>query len=303
LSKLLIGLSGADETKELPLVAQILILFGYTHFDYYEPINSAISGLMGIPVDKMIAASDRGCYVPGTDTSINEAVDLFSAWCNNALSDELLPSLLLKKVDPELREEKPVVVSNVRTAEDAAYIRSLGGEIWQVGSNDTIRADRLFSVNGNFDLLMPILMAISKSDNEAFLLGLRSFITDIAENITTKEIDRLSREILPNVSSFYAKRVGRISAVLLVMEEIDIEVPALSNNDFNAIIYSDRALLEMSTVDYLTETMKNILLIKMYLTSMGGDAINELREWWENHHQSRFNGDSQSNQRKLMVAV
>lgn len=172
---LIIGLTGyAGVGKDTARL--ILEHCGYIGFAFADPIRTMLRELFlmhSISTEYMDSRALKESTIPGIDVSYRQlAQTLGTEWGRKALHEDIWVKLAEYHVGTLARQHgaRPglrFVVSDVRFANEAAWVKSHGGEIWRIERNGTapvrahasetgmadLVADRTISNNGTVEML------------------------------------------------------------------------------------------------------------------------------------------------------
>lgn len=140
----LIGLAGKARTGKTT-VARRLSAHGYKPMALAEPLKRCAEGMLGLAEGVLEIDEVKPLTIPALGITHRRLLQLLGTECCRAIDE----NLWIKLLDSRIRAfGGPVVVSDVRFENEAAWIRQNGGQIWHVIKPDAPKVEAHVSEAG-----------------------------------------------------------------------------------------------------------------------------------------------------------
>lgn len=143
----LIGLAGKAGSGKTTVCRFLCTAFEWREISLADPIRAGLNAMLGIQTPVMLDPVMKNEVVPGMRVSARELMQtLGTEWGRKLVDDRVwirqatAAITAIRQSDPTARG---VVVSDIRFANEAEWIRSLGGQVWHIGDRKMGKSDGL----------------------------------------------------------------------------------------------------------------------------------------------------------------
>lgn len=132
---MLIGLTGRAGAGKSAIAEHLVVNHGWEAMSFAEPIYAALSVMLGMPEEELADRGRKERPINWLGKSPRELLqELGTGFGRQRVHEDLWVLILARRLDA-LRRLQPgahVVISDVRFANEAAFVKQKGGVLWEV---------------------------------------------------------------------------------------------------------------------------------------------------------------------------
>jgi len=133
----LIGLSGKAGSGKTTVARFLCTAFDWREVSLADPIRAGLNAMLGIPFDLMFDPQRKNAVLSGMQVSAREMMQsLGTEWGRRMVDDRVWirqATAAIAAIRRSAPDARGVVVPDIRFANEAEWIRSMGGQVWHIG--------------------------------------------------------------------------------------------------------------------------------------------------------------------------